>query len=90
MVRLLVKEQLEAAPPDLGEVCVCVMCYSKDVLSNTLRTAGQPLQEFLGGNVLVANTGIVTHGDLGLHKEKGRFLYLKLVMHDNDIQIIFI
>lgn len=28
------------------------------MLSNTLRTAGQPLQEFLGGNVLVANTGI--------------------------------
>lgn len=46
------------APPDLGEVCICVMCYSKDVLSNTLRTAEQPLQEYLGGNILVANTGI--------------------------------
>lgn len=25
-----------------------------------------------------------------MHKEKGGFLYLKLIMHDNDIQIIFI
>lgn len=25
-----------------------------------------------------------------MHKEKGRFLYLKLVMHDNDIQIIYL
>lgn len=25
-----------------------------------------------------------------MHKEKGRFLYLKLIMHDNDTQIIFV
>lgn len=28
------------------------------MLSNTLTTVGQQLQEYLGGNVLVANTGI--------------------------------